>query len=275
MPSDGPPAVDGTTRLCLMLAHPSGHLRAPQAFNKWFAAAGVNALMVAADVRPEALAAFVAGLRGWANLAGCAVTVPHKEAVVPLLDDLADSAARTGSVNTIRREPSGRLVGATFDGLGFVAGLRVRGHEPTDRRVGLVGAGGAGRAIAFELARSGVAALVVLNRTSERAERLAAEVRRVHPGLPVSTDPGELAAVDVVVNATRLGLDPDDALPLDIGALRPGALVADIVMQPDTTALLAAAEGAGHPVHRGRYMRDAQVEPSVRFLGLHPEVTLG
>jgi shikimate dehydrogenase len=131
---------------------------------------------VSSDVAPADLPALVRGLRGWRNLAGIGVTMPHKEPIAALCDEVVGLGKLIKSVNTIRREPDGRLIGANTDGSGFLAGLRQAGYDPAGKRTLLVGIGGAGRAIAFSLAEAGVADLTLSNRTVAKAQAVAAEV---------------------------------------------------------------------------------------------------
>src|SRR5439155_21016909 len=115
--------ITGATRVYLHLAHPSAHARTPQVMNAEFARRGVDAVAVSADVAPGDLGGFVRGLRGWRNLAGLSVTMPHKEALASHVDELAGPATLIGAVNVVRREPDGRLVAANTDGSGLVIGL--------------------------------------------------------------------------------------------------------------------------------------------------------
>ena len=173
--------ITGATRVYLHLAHPSAHARTPQVMNAEFARRGVDAVAVSADVAPGDLGAFTGGLRGWRNLAGLSVTMPHKEALTPHVDALAGQAALIGAVNVVRREADGRLVAGNTDGQGFAIGLRGAGHQLSGRRVLLAGGGGAGRAVAFTVAAAGAASITIANRTAARAERLASEVAAAYP----------------------------------------------------------------------------------------------
>ena len=173
--------ITGATRVYLHLAHPSAHARTPQVMNAEFARRGVDAVAVSADVAPGDLGGFARGLRGWRNLAGLSVTMPHKEALAAHVDELAGQAALIGAVNVVRREADGRLVAANTDGPGFIVGLREAGHELAGRRVLLAGAGGAGRAVAFAVAEAGAASLTVANRTAARADRLARDIAAAIP----------------------------------------------------------------------------------------------
>jgi shikimate dehydrogenase len=260
--------ITGATRVYLHLAHPSAHARTPQVMNAEFARRGVDAVAVSADVAPGDLGAFAHGLRWWRNLAGLSVTMPHKEALAAHVDELAGAAALIGAVNVVRRESDGRLVGANTDGAGFVLGLHKAGHTVSGRRVLLAGAGGAGRSVAFAVAGAGAAALTVANRTAARAERLASDVAAGFPVMAVAAGPPDPAGHDVVINATSLGMQPGDPLPVLVGRLAPGTLVCDIVTRPAQTRLLREAAARGGVPHPGMPMLAGQVDLILEFLGL-------
>ena len=176
--------ITGHTRLYGIIGHPIGHVRAPMTFNARFARDGIDAISLPFDAAPARLADAIRGLRALENLGGFVVTAPHKQAMLALCDDVVGEALLVGAVNTVRRERDGRLVGDLFDGQGFVRGLLARGHALAGKRVFLNGAGGAGNALAFALARAGVAAITVHNRTASRAidlvQRLARALSLIH-----------------------------------------------------------------------------------------------
>jgi shikimate dehydrogenase len=202
---------------------------------------------------------------------GFIVTAPHKRAAVPLCDEVVGEGRLVGAINTVRRESDGRLVGDLFDGSGFVEGLRGVGWDPARRRIFLMGAGGAGNALAFALARAGVAALTLHNRTAAKAEDLAGRVKAAYPACDVRTGPRDARGHDIAVNATSVGLAPGDPPPFDVAMLPPSTLVAEVIMIPELTPLLAAARARGLQVQFGRHMLDCQVELMFRFLGRgHP-----
>ncbi len=259
--------ISGSTRLLAIVADPIGHVRTPQVFNARFAARGTDAVMIPVHVAPAGLASVFAAFRAMRNLVGFVVTVPHKTSAAALCDDVGETGRAVGAVNTVRREPDGRLVGDMFDGEGFVGGLRAEGIEPAGRRVYLAGAGGAANAIAFGLAASRVARLTVANRTVGKAEELVDRLRRHFPELDVRVGGPSPAGHDLVVNATSLGLGLDDALPLDVGGLTPDMIVAEIIMRPERTALLQQAAQRGCRVHLGRHMLDRQIDLMARFMG--------
>ena len=263
--------ITGRTRLFLTIGDPIAQVRAPEVFNPIFAADGLDAVMVPLHVPADALDTMWPAFRAAANLGGLAVTVPHKPGCARLCDDLTEAARLTGSVNAVRREADGRMIGGSFDGDGFVAGLRAMGHEPAGRRVFMAGAGGAAAAVALALARAGVARLTIANRTAHRAEALAKTIASACPEVAVQAGPLDAGEAEIAVNCTALGMDPADPLPFPIETLAPGALVAEIVMKPETTRLLAEAAARGHPIHHGRHMLDHQVALIGRFIGCLPE----
>ncbi len=262
------PGITGRTRLFAILADPVAHVRTPQGFNALAAARGHDGVMVPLQVSASGLPAAVAGLRAMANLGGFVVTVPHKTAIVPLLDTLTPAAAQVGAVNVVRREADGTLAGQILDGIGFVAGLRAAGHEPRGRSVYLAGAGGAACAIAFALAEAGASRLTIHNRTVERAVGLLTRLQAAFPGLPLALGTRDPSGHDILVNATTRGLREGDPPPLDVAALTPDQLVAEIIMEPAVTPLLAAATAAGCRTHPGLPMLSCQLELMAAWMGL-------
>jgi shikimate dehydrogenase len=169
-------------------------------------------------------------------------------------------------VNAVRRDPDGRLVGDLFDGRGFVDGLIGNGIVVSGKRAFVAGAGGAAYAVSFALARAGAAGITVHNRTPERAEELAARLALAYPALRVATG-FDLAGQDLAINTTPVGLGPGDPPSFDPRGLPRSAIVAEVLMKPEVTPLLAAATSAGYRTHAGRHMLDFQVEPILDFLG--------
>jgi shikimate dehydrogenase len=260
--------ITGNTRVYVHIAHPSSHVRTPQTFNAAFRERGIDAVAVSIDVAPEDLHALMAGIRGWRNLGGIGVTIPHKQAIAHECDEVVGLARQIKAVNAIRREPDGRLIGTNTDGSGFIQGLRREGRDPTGLRALLVGTGGGGRSIAWALADAGVAELAIANRTRARAEELAAEIASVYPGVPVHAADPDPAGFGLVVNATPLGMHEGDPQPLPVERLEPGTIVAEIIMSPPRTPLLAAAESRGCVAHPGLPMLTSQVDMVLDFLRL-------
>jgi shikimate dehydrogenase len=258
--------ITGRTRLWLILADPIVQVKTPQMINGVIAERGVDGVMIPMHVSSDHLANVVTAIRGMKNCGGMIITVPHKSAIVDLLDDVSPNARLIGAVNAIRREADGRLTGEILDGLGFVAGLKQNAIDPKGLAAYLAGAGGAANAIAFALAEAGVTRLTIANRTRAKAEDLARRLAIAFPALPVAIGTPDATGHDLLVNATSLGLKQDDALPFDPVSLRPEQIVADIIMDPEETAIMAAARAKGCRVHPGKPMLLAQRELMSEFL---------
>src|SRR5262245_9898133 len=213
------------------------------------------------------LGAAVAGLRAMENFAGAIVSMPHKTAIVALLDELTPESRLAGAVNVIAREENGRLRGHTLDGEGFVGGLRSAGHDVTGRSCLLAGAGGAAAAIAAALAMHGCGPLPITNRTTSKAAALGAGVRQAWPQARVEVGDGADGTYDVVINATSLGMRPGDGLPVAERVIERAGLVAECVVAPEMTPLLRLAQARGRPIHTGMPMLAAQMDLILRFIG--------
>ena len=263
------PPISGRTRLYGLFADPVEHLQVPATLNALLAQRGVDAVVVPLHVTAEHFAATVAGMRHLRNFAGYGATLPHKAMAARLCDELMPNARACGVVNVIRVDPDGRWIGETFDGVGMVKAITAQRALDTNTRVLLVGAGGVGRAIAVALALAGVGYLVVANRTQAKAEDLAHTVRCAAPACAVeagsAVDP---AAFDIVINATSLGLNGQGPLPIEVSRVSGTALVAEVVMVPELTPLLQAAQTRGLGIVRGREMMTQQVEAGMDFLGM-------
>ncbi len=239
-------AITAATRLCGIVLHPAGHTRSPAMHNAAFAAAGVDAAYIAFDVPPDDLPDAIAGVRAL-GLAQIAVSIPHKEAVIDLIDDVDDEAHRIGAVNTVTRRED-RLVGSNTDWIGSNRALE-RETQLAGKRAVVLGAGGAARAVVFGLIERG-AEVHVLNRTVDRAERLAQQLGAKGAGAIE-----DLTGLDhdILVNTTSVGLRSDDS-PVPAAALRAGSVVMDAVYDPETTRLLRDAADRGARPLGGKWM---------------------
>ncbi len=257
--------ITGRTKILFILGDPVEHIRGSAMLNDFFAEQGVDAAVSPLHVKPGDLKDALALIRKLDNIAGFGVTIPHKIAVSHLLDDVGARGRQISAINFVRREPGGRLHGDNVDGLGFVEGLRHNGIEP---RGMISGAGGAGRAIAFALAEAGVRALRITNRTADRARDLANAVSAAYPACEALAADDDPSACDLVVNATSLGMAAGDALPVAVERLERRTVVAEAVMTPEITALLAAAAQRGCPIVKGRDMMQAQMQAARELVGL-------
>lgn len=265
--------ITGHTKLLAILADPVVQVRTPQMMNKMLADMGLDAVLVPTGVSREGLAAAVTGMRNIGNLAGMVVTVPHKTAVPALCDTLSDRATAAGAVNVVRRDADGKLRGDILDGEGFSRGLDDAGISVAGMSIFLVGAGGAASAIAFALAARGPKKVTISNRTEEKARALTERLSSSFPDVDfcVGTDP---SGHDLAVNGTSLGMAAGDALPFDPVDLSAGTIVAEVIMQPEVTPLLAAANELGFATHGGQKMLMGQLSELVSFLTQDMKATL-
>ena len=243
-----------------IFGHPVAHSLSPVLHAANFASLGIDAAYAKMDVPPENLAGALAA----AVADGCRglnITVPHKQAIMPLLSRIAPSAVRAGAVNVVEFLPGGRTVGHNTDVDGFFADLDAHGISVSGSRVALAGCGGAGSALARGFAERGIASLAILNRSPGRAAALARELSAAGadvsacPFPPSAPEAAEtVRAADIAVNATVVGLKPDDPSAFAPGSFRPGQTVYDIVPVAHETATCRAARAAGAAAIDGRGM---------------------
>ena len=260
--------ITGNTRLYGIVADPVSQVKTPQTMRKVFDQRGTDGVLVPMHVTPESLPAFVQGLRTILNFGGMIATVPHKTAMVDLCDDITPAARLVGAVNIVRRNADGSLSGDILDGQGFVGGLRQHGIEPRDLRVLLSGAGGAAKAIAFALADAGVARLDLYNRTQAKALDIITRLQAVYPRVAMAAVGASPVGYDLVINATSLGMRPEDPFPFDVSGLSAEQTVAEIIMTPALTPLLAAAKEKGCRIQYGLPMLECQIELMADFMGV-------
>ena len=247
--------ISAKTKLFALIGDPVEGSLSPAIHNAAFKALGLDCVYLALRVPQAGLADAIAGAKAL-GLAGLNVTHPHKVAVMGMLDELDESASLVGAVNTIKNE-GGRLIGSNTDGEGAVRALEQKVGRLRGKRVLLLGAGGAGRAIAFSLAKAG-AKLTVANRTASKAEELAKSIRQklwAEVGL-VGLGKVELASAiksaDVLINSTAVGMHPDVGKTLvTADMMHKGLVVNDIVYEPLQTRLLREAMKAGASVVDG------------------------
>lgn len=262
--------ITGHTKLYGIVAHPIAHVKTPEEMNNHFASLGHDGVLVPYHVQPQNLAMFTDSLRRIENFGGLIVTVPHKTAILSLCDRVEGDAKAIGAVNTIRRDPDGSLIGAMLDGKGFVGGLVANDISVKGMKSCLLGAGGAASAIAFALAEAGVDSLRIVNRSHDKAEDLARRVAERYPGVKISAGAPGTADQDLVINATSLGLRAGDPLPLTDLAFHSGQIVAEVIMEPEVTPLLAMARDKGARIHFGRPMLRQQIRLMAEHMGIAP-----
>lgn len=249
--------MDGSgRRVAAVIGDPARHSRSPAIHNAAFAATGIDWVFTAFEVPAGGGEAALEAMRVL-GLVGLSVTMPLKAEVAAAADTRDDEVEVLEAANCIVPLDDGRLRAVNTDAGGFVSGLRAdAGLEPEGLRVALLGAGGAARAVAWGLAAAGAADVAVINRTPSRAQaavdaaNAAGEAGR--PGRAGSMD--DIAAADVVVNATSVGMGADASIPCDPTLLRPGQVAVDLVYAPLETAWLAALRRQGVEAHNGLSM---------------------
>jgi shikimate dehydrogenase len=262
------PRIDGHTRVIAHLGHPTHSFKAPLIYNPWFAASGTNTVVVPIDCPAGALEALLPPLMAAPNVLGALITMPHKVGVVELLDEVSRTAQVAGACNAVKRAPNGRLIGDMFDGEGFVRGVQRKGLALKGASALVVGSGGVGSAIAASLAAAGVAQLALFDTNGAASEALSARLRAVYPRLQINTGQRDPAGFDLVVNATPLGMEPGDPLPLDVDRLDARTFVGEVVMRERFTAFLSAAQARGCRVQVGTDMLFEQIPAYLEFFGL-------
>ncbi|MFT3720457.1 shikimate dehydrogenase family protein [Pseudorhodoferax sp.] len=236
--------LSGATRVHFIVGDPIAQVKSPLGVTQAFHARGLDAMVMPAHVAPADLAAWTHGVSVARNVDGIIVTVPHKFACAALCGTLSERAAFLGATNTMRRNADGSWHGDMFDGLGYVEALRALGCEPAGKQALLVGAGGAGSAIAHALVMAGVARLAVHDGDAARRDALVQRLAALGR-CPVAAGSPDPSGYDLVVNATPAGMREGDPLPVEVDKLGAGTFVGCVVTQPAVTPLIAAARARG------------------------------
>lgn len=257
--------LDGETVLFPIVGDPIAQVKSPALLTRIMVARGVNGMVVPAHVSPGNLADFMAALRDIRNVGGLVITVPHKPAALALCDLPTERARIIGSVNVMRRQPDGAWVGDNTDGQGYVDGVAACGFEVAGKRALLIGVGGAGAAVAYEILQRGAKYLAIHDLDPARRDATLSTLEARFPGRvgEGSTDP---TGFDFVANVTPAGMRPGDALPVAADKLTGREFVADAITKPEITPLLRIARGRGCNTMPGIGMFNAQAEILVDFL---------
>lgn len=257
-------SYSGATRVLFIVGAPIAQVKSPAGVTAALRQRGLDAIVVPAHVLPQDLAAWVGAVTRMPNCDGVIVTVPHKFAAAALCASLAPRARAIGAVNVMRRAAGGGWHGDMCDGEGYVDGLRRAGCEPRGRRALLVGAGGAGSAIAHALVDARVAALAIHDVAATRREALIERLVR-YGDVPVSIGRADPAGFELAINASPMGMRADDPLPVDLHGLGAGTFVGDVVTLPAVSPLIAAARARGCGTMTGIAMFEAVCERITDF----------
>lgn len=258
-----------------LIGWPVAHSRSPVIHNHWLARYGIAGRYVLFPVPPEQLADALKGVAAL-RLRGCNVTTPHKQAVLPLIDDVDPLAKRIGAVNTIVVQDDGSLRGFNNDGNGFVQGIRDAKSDwrPETGPITVIGAGGAARAVVGALAVQGAREIRVVNRTYERAQDLQSLFGPPVTAVRWEAREAALEGIALLANATSQGMAGKPALDLALDRLPARAIVGDLIYTPSETPLLAAARARGNLTVNGLGMLLNQARPAFHaWFGVMPEIT--
>jgi len=254
----------GSTKIVKLIGYPVEHSRSPLMHNAAFQSLGLDFVYLLFSVKPPDLKEAVTGLRA-SNVAGANVTIPYKEEVMKYLDEITPEAKLIGAVNTIHNR-EGKLIGYNTDGQGFITSLLTDGKVKLEgQKVFLIGAGGAGKAVAVKLAERGVERLVITDKIVERAETLVGRLRENIPDCPVYAlfpDDKEFAKTllgsTLLVNATSMGMKKGDPCVIDPNYLHKDLFIYDVVYNRETPLIEAAKKrglkalgGIGMLIHQG------------------------
>ena len=260
--------INGNTELIAHIGYPTHTFKSPMIYNPYFAKAGVNAVVVPMGCKPEDYPAFLRAVFCLTNIRGALITMPHKVTTTGLLDEVTPTVLVAGACNAVKRTADGKLVGDMFDGAGFVRGVQRKGLQLQGARVLVVGSGGVGCAIAASLAATGISAIALYDVNAASASALGARLQKHYPAISVHTGSNDPAGFDLVVNATPLGMNEGDTLPLDVSRLDASTFVGEVVMKTEQTAFLKAAQARGCRTQVGTDMLFEQIPAYLEFFGL-------
>ena len=267
--------IRGTTTVIAHIGFPTFAFKAPMIYNPYFEHAGIDAVVVPMGCQAEDYAGFLRAVFKLTNIGGALITMPHKVTTVALLDEASPTVQIAGSCNAVRRGANGQLQGDMFDGEGFVRGVLRKGFALEGKRALVVGAGGVGSAIAASLASAGLGGIGLFDMNDASAKALGGRLQQHYPAMEVTTGSNDPDGFDVVVNATPMGMNEGDPLPMDVSRIAPTSFVGEVVMKSEMTAFLAAAKARGCQTQIGTDMLFEQIPAYLEFFGLQtttPEV---
>jgi shikimate dehydrogenase len=261
-------SINGNTQLIAHIGFPTHSFKSPMIYNPYFASAGINAVVVPMGCQTSDYPVFLKSVFSLTNICGALITMPHKVVTVGLLDEVTATVRVAGACNAVKKLADGRLVGDMFDGAGFVRGVQRKGFDLTGKRVLVVGSGGVGCAIAASLAGAGISAISLFDVNTASAEALGQRLKQNYPQIDVRTGSNDPADHDLVVNATPMGMNEGDALPMDVSRISPDAFVGEVVMKTEMTAFLQASKNRGCRVQVGSDMLFEQIPAYLEYFGL-------
>lgn len=259
--------IDGNTELIAHIGYPTHSFKSPLIYNPYFEQEGINALVVPMGCQTAHYPEFLKSVFNLSNIRGALITMPHKVTTVGLLDEVTPTVKVAGACNAVKRDERGRLVGDMFDGAGFVRGVKRKGFALEGKRVLVVGCGGVGSAIAASLAAEQITAISLFDVNTASCEGLGQRLQSEYPQIKVETGSNDPEGHDLVVNATPMGMNEGDPLPMDVSRIAPETFVGEVVMRKEMTAFLQAAKNRGCKVQVGSDMLFEQIPAYLEYFG--------
>ncbi|WP_342617967.1 ThiF family adenylyltransferase [Rhodoferax sp. GW822-FHT02A01] len=260
--------INGNTEIIAHIGYPTHTFKSPMIYNPYFEQAGINAVVVPMGCQVPDYPAFLKAVFSLTNIRGALITMPHKVTTVGLLNEVTPTVKVAGACNAVKRRADGKLVGDMFDGEGFVRGVQRKGLSLKGKRVLVVGSGGVGSAIAASLAAAGIAAIALYDVNTASATALGQRLQQNYPSINVTTGSNDPHGFDLVVNATPMGMNEGDPLPLDVSRLSANTFVGEVVMRTEMTAFLQAAKAQGCAVQVGSDMLFEQIPAYLEYFDL-------
>ena len=259
--------IDGHTELIAHIGYPTHSFKSPLIYNPYFEKEGINALVAPMGCQAAHYPEFLKSVFNLTNIRGALITMPHKVSTVDLLDEVTKTVRVAGACNAVKRDEKGRLVGDMFDGAGFVRGVQRKGFDLKSKRVLVVGTGGVGSAIAASLAAENIAAISLFDVNTASCEGLAMRLQSEYPQIKVEVGSCDPDGHNLVVNATPMGMNEGDPLPMDVSRIAPETFVGEVVMRQEMTAFLHAAQQRGCQVQVGSDMLFEQIPAYLEYFG--------
>ncbi len=259
--------LSGKTTLIAHIGYPTEAFKAPLIYNPWFEKHGIDAMVVPMGVKAEDYPVSLRQIFKFSNILGALVTMPHKVTTLGLADEVSVTAKIAGAANALLKRADGTLLADQFDGTGFARGVARKGFKTKGSRILVVGTGGVGSPIAASLAADGAASISLFDLNTASAEGLASRLKTYYPDMEVKVTSNDPADFDLVVNATPLGMKPDDPLPFDVTRLAPSTFVGEVVMKQEITPMLKAAIERGCKYQVGTDMLFEMIPAYLEFFG--------
>ncbi|NBS01008.1 MAG: shikimate dehydrogenase [Rhizobiales bacterium] len=262
------PIVNGATRLLFIVGDPIAQVRSPLVYNPKIEAHGKNCILVPLLVPQQDFEQTIPAIMRLGNLEGLIITFPFKERIMPFIRHISPDATLIGAVNAVKLNAHGEWCGDIFDGIGMIRAVQALGQTVNGRKALLYGAGGAGKAIAAALLSNGADTLTIIDHDHAKAAAIAAVLKQHYPNASIGCDNRNVQDHDLLINATPVGMGPNDSHVEWTGTLHAGITVVDIVPYPIETPLLALAKQLGCPNTNGQAMIQGQSDAVLDYFNI-------